>query len=173
MIYAHNDESPQIAKGCYIAPSADVIGKVILEEGVSVWFHATLRGDVNTIHIGKQSNIQDNVVAHVDRDAPLTVGERCTVGHGAIIHACTIGDDCLIGMGSIILNNAVIGNQSIVAAGALVPQNKKFPPRSLLVGTPAKLVRTLTDEDLRNMQENTQEYWQYAHELTTGAQTIR
>jgi carbonic anhydrase/acetyltransferase-like protein (isoleucine patch superfamily) len=172
MMYAYNGKSPSIAEGCYIAPSADVIGNVTLEEGVSIWFHATLRADVNTIHIGKQSNLQDNVVAHVDKGFPLTVGERCTVGHGAIIHACTIGDDCLIGMGAIVLNGAVIGEESIVAAGALVSQNKVYPPRSLLVGTPAKLIRTLSDEEFAKVRENTQEYWEFAHDLATGKQTI-
>ncbi len=172
MMYAYNGVSPSIAEGCYIAPSADVIGKVTLGEGVSVWFHATLRADVNTIHIGGQSNLQDNVVAHVDKDSPLKVGERCTVGHGAIIHACTIGNDCLIGMGAIVLNGAVIGEESIVAAGALVSQNKVYPPRSLLVGTPAKLIRTLSDEEFLKVRENTQEYWEFTHDLATGKQTI-
>nr|WP_321261697.1 gamma carbonic anhydrase family protein [uncultured Sphaerochaeta sp.] len=172
MMYAYNGKSPSIAEGCYIAPSADVIGNVTLGEGVSIWFHATLRADVNTIHIGGQSNLQDNVVAHVDKGFPLIVGERCTVGHGAIIHACTIEDDCLIGMGAIVLNGAVIGKESIVAAGALVSQNKVYPPRSLLVGTPAKLIRTLSDEEFAKVRENTQEYWEFAHDLATGKQTI-
>jgi carbonic anhydrase/acetyltransferase-like protein (isoleucine patch superfamily) len=172
MIYTYNGKSPNMATGCYIAPTADVIGNVTLEEGVSIWFHATLRADVNTIHIGERTNLQDNVVAHVDNDFPLIVGKRCTVGHGAIIHACTIGDDCLIGMGAIVLNGAVIGEQSIVAAGALVSQNKAYPPRSLLVGTPAKLIRTLSDEEFKKMCENTQEYWEFAQDLTSGKQTI-
>ncbi|WP_319757627.1 gamma carbonic anhydrase family protein [uncultured Sphaerochaeta sp.] len=172
MMYAYNGKSPSIAEGCYIAPSADVIGNVTLGEGVSIWFHATLRADVNTIHIGGQSNLQDNVVAHVDKGFPLIVGERCTIGHGAIIHACTIEDDCLIGMGAIVLNGAVIGKESIVAAGALVSQNKVYPPRSLLVGTPAKLIRTLSDEEFAKVRENTQEYWEFAHDLATGKQTI-
>ena len=172
MIYTYNGKSPNMATGCYIAPTADVIGNVTLEEGVSIWFHATLRADVNTIHIGERTNLQDNVVAHVDNDFPLIVGKRCTVGHGAIIHACTIGDDCLIGMGAIVLNGAVIGEQSIVAAGALVSQNKAYPPRSLLVGTPAKLIRTLSDEEFAKVRENTQEYWEFAHDLATGKQTI-
>ena len=172
MMYAYNGESPSIAEGCYIAPSADVIGNVTLGEGVSIWFHATLRADVNTIYIGGQSNLQDNVVAHVDKGFPLIVGERCTIGHGAIIHACTIEDDCLIGMGAIVLNGAVIGKESIVAAGALVSQNKVYPPRSLLVGTPAKLIRTLSDEEFLKVRENTQEYWEFAHDLAIGKQTI-
>ncbi|MGH0051978.1 MAG: gamma carbonic anhydrase family protein [Sphaerochaetaceae bacterium] len=173
MIYAYNGISPHIAKDCYIAPTADIIGKVTLEENVSIWFHATLRGDVNTIYIGSQSNLQDNVVAHVDTDSPLVVGKRCTIGHGAIIHACTIGDDCLIGMGAIVLNGAKIGEQSLVAAGALVPQNKVYPPRSLLMGTPAKLIRTLTDAEVEKISKNTKEYWEFAEDLATGKQVFK
>lgn len=172
MVYCYNENEPSIGENCYIAPTSDVIGKVTLHRGASIWFHATLRGDVNTIEIGEQTNIQDNAVLHVTKDQGLFIGNRCTVGHGAILHACTIEDDCLIGMGSIILDGSHIGKESLVGAGSLVPPNKTFPPRSLIIGSPARAIKTLSDEDLKRMSDNTQEYWEFAHDLNTGEQTI-
>jgi carbonic anhydrase/acetyltransferase-like protein (isoleucine patch superfamily) len=172
MIYSHNENTPSIGEHCYIAPTSDVIGKVTLRTGSSVWFHATLRADVNAIEIGEQTNIQDNAVLHVTKDQGLSIGKRCTVGHGAILHACSIEDDCLIGMGSIILDGSHIGKESLVGAGALVPPNKSFPPRSLIIGSPAKAIKTLTDEELQRMKDNTQEYWEFAYDLSQEIQTI-
>ncbi len=172
MIYTLNDNQiPQIGNNCFIAPSADVIGSVSLGDEASVWYHATIRGDVNSITIGERTNIQDNAVLHVTHDLPLTIGKRCTVGHSAILHACTIGDDCLIGMGSTVLDGAVIGEESMVAAGALVTPNKHFPKRSMLMGSPAKLVRIISDEEFASMQKNAQEYWEFGSDLANGRQT--
>ncbi|MFA5448181.1 MAG: gamma carbonic anhydrase family protein [Sphaerochaeta sp.] len=164
MIYKHKNHQPQITDTCFIAPTAVVIGDAHLEANVNLWYGAVVRADVNRITIGEETNIQDNAVLHVTYANSLSIGKRCTVGHGAIVHACTVEDDCLIGMGSIILDGAVIGSQSLVGAGAVVPPNKHFPPRSLLLGSPAKMVRTLTDEDLAGMQKNVDEYLALAKE---------
>lgn len=172
MLYTHNTHKPLVGKDCYIAPSADLIGNVTLKDGCSVWFHATLRADVGSIEIGEQTNIQDNAVLHVTKDQNLVVGARCTVGHSAILHACTIANECLIGMGAIVLDGSYIGEQSLVGAGSVVSPNKSFPPRSLLMGVPAKLVRTLTDEEYEKIRENTEEYAHYAQDLADGSQAI-
>ena len=172
MLYTHNTHKPLVGKDCYIAPSADLIGNVTLKDGCSVWFHATLRADVGSIEIGEQTNIQDNAVLHVTKDQNLVVGARCTVGHSAILHACTIANECLIGMGAIVLDGSYIGEQSLVGAGSVVSPNKSFPPRSLLMGVPAKLVRTLTDEEYEKIRKNTEEYAHYAQDLANGSQAI-
>lgn len=129
----------------WIAPSADVIGDVRFADGASVWFGAVIRGDNTPIIIGADSNVQESAMLHSDPGAPLTIGARCTIGHHAVLHGCTIEDEVLIGMGAILLNRAVIGAGSIVGAGALVTEDKVFPPGSLIVGTPAKAVRTLDE----------------------------
>jgi carbonic anhydrase/acetyltransferase-like protein (isoleucine patch superfamily) len=138
------DSSPAIHSTAWIAPSATVIGDVTLEEDSSVWYSAVLRGDINRIVIGPRSNVQDGSVVHLADDYPTLVGELVTIGHKAIIHACTIQDEVLIGMGAIVLDGAEIGARSIVGAGALVTGNKKIPPGSLVLGSPAKVVRTLS-----------------------------
>lgn len=138
---------PQIDSSAFIAPSADVIGRVTIGEDASVWYNATVRGDINEIVIGPRSNIQDNAVVHLADDLGCYVGELVTVGHGAIIHACTICDEALIGMGAIVLDGAVIGERSIVGAGALVTGGTEVPPGSLVLGSPAKVVKTLSAEE--------------------------
>ncbi len=143
-LYEIDGKRPQIdPAGAWVAPSADVIGDVRLGAGASVWFSACIRGDNTPISVGAASNIQEGAMLHSDPDAPLVVGERCTIGHHAILHGCTVEDDVLIGMGAIILNRAVIGTGSIVGAGALVTEGKVFPANSLIVGSPARVVRTL------------------------------
>lgn len=171
MTHEYDGQGPKIGNGCFIAPSADLIGQVTLGDGVGIWYGAVVRADVNTITIGRQTNIQDNAVLHVTRDNPLTIGERCTIGHAAIVHAATIGDRCLIGMGAIILDGAIIGNDSLVAAGAVVTPNKRFPPRSLLVGSPATVVRTLSDDELMGMKENVDQYLLLATEASAVVDT--
>lgn len=135
----------------WIALTASVIGRVTLDEGVGVWFGAVLRGDGEAIVIGRDSNLQEHVVAHTDAGFPVTVGAGCTIGHRAILHGCTLGDNVLIGMGAIVLNGVKVGADSLIGAGALVPEGKEIPAGSLVVGMPGKVVRQLTpDEIARN-----------------------
>ena len=129
----------------WVAPDANVIGRVVLEQGTSVWFGATLRGDNEAITVGEGSNIQENCVIHTDMGYPATVGRNCTIGHKAMLHGCTIGDGALIGMGAIILNGAVIGEGCIIGAGALVAEGKVIPAGSLVMGVPGKVIRQLDD----------------------------
>jgi carbonic anhydrase/acetyltransferase-like protein (isoleucine patch superfamily) len=158
MITHYKNMNPDTDKALFIAPSADIIGSVSLGSDTSIWFNATIRGDMAPITIGDESNIQDNTVIHVNAGMPTHIGKQVTVGHAAIIHACTIGDGALIGMGAIILDEAIIGKECLVAAGALVPPRKVYPPRSLIMGSPAKAVRTLTDEEVKDMYSNTKHY---------------
>jgi len=147
----------------WIAPSADVIGDVVLGEESSIWFNATVRGDVNRIRIGDFSNVQDNAVVHVtNRTAPTKIGNYVTVGHSAVVHGCTIEDNVLVGMGAIILDHAIIGRDSIVGAKALVTSRTVVPPRSLVVGSPAKVVRELTDEEVAYVRKFADNYVYYS-----------
>jgi carbonic anhydrase/acetyltransferase-like protein (isoleucine patch superfamily) len=140
-------KKPALGKGVYIASTATVIGDVTLGAHSSVWYGAVLRGDINCIVVGHHSNIQDNAVLHLADDFPCILGNWVTVGHGAIVHACTVGDETLVGMGAVILDGAVIGKQSIIGAKALVTQGTKIPPGSLVLGAPAKVVRKLSKEE--------------------------
>lgn len=153
----------QIHDSVYIAPGAIVLGDVTIKENSSVWFHATIRGDRNHIFIGSQSNIQDNCVLHVDTQFPVEIGNGVTVGHGAILHGCKIGDNSLIGMGAILLNGATIGKNCIVGAGALVTQNTIIPDHSLVIGSPAKICRTVTKDEIENNKKNALHYVEEAH----------
>lgn len=146
-IHAFLHHHPQIHDRCFIAPSADVIGRVTIHEQSSVWFNATLRGDINEIVIGPRSNVQDNAVIHLSDDFGCYVGELVTVGHNAILHACTVKNEVLVGMGAIILDGAVIGERSIIGAGALVTGGTVIPPGSLVLGSPARIVKTLSLEE--------------------------
>ncbi len=147
-ISAFGDRVPSFGDGAFVHPDATVIGDVVLEDGANVWPGAVLRGDVERIVIGSQTSFQDNSVAHSDPGFPVLVGPDCVIGHGVIVHGCRIGARSLIGMGSTLLNGCDIGEESIVGANSLVTQGKKFPPRSLIMGSPAKVVREVTDEDL-------------------------
>lgn len=151
-------KSPKAGKQVFIAPGAVVVGDVTLGDEVSVWYHCTVRGDDAAISIGNQTNIQDNVVLHVDEGIPLQIGEGSSVGHGAILHGCQIGDNTLIGMGAIVLNGAKIGNDCIVGAGALVTQNKEIPDGSLVLGSPGKVVRSLSEEEKEANRKNARAY---------------
>jgi len=162
MVHRIKNNAPIIHPSAYIAHNAEVAGQVSLAEGSSVWFSASIRGDIAPIVIGKNSNVQDGAVIHCDTGIPCTIGEGVTVGHGAIIHSSTIGDNSIIGMGAIILNKAVIGEDSIVGAGALVTNGKEFPARSMLLGSPAKVVRSLTDEEVAANRENAHHYVELA-----------
>lgn len=143
-VYRLGQHVPRIAPGAYVAPGAAVIGRVYLGEESSVWFGAVVRGDLDEIHIEAGSNVQDNAVLHVDRGQPCRVGRDVTIGHGAIVHGCIIEDECLIGMGAVILSGARIGRGSLVGAGALVPEGREIPPGSLVMGVPARVIRSLT-----------------------------
>jgi len=150
--------SPTVAESAWVAPSADVIGDVTIGEQVSIWYHCVLRGDIAPISIGAETNIQDLTMVHVDVDTPAVIGARVGIGHRAIIHGCTIGDDCLIGMGAIVLSHAVIGEGSVVAAGAIVLEGTAVPPRSLVVGVPARIIRDV-DESLSGRIRDTVEHY--------------
>lgn len=143
----HMGEEPLYGPDVFVAPTAVVIGDVQMDEGSSLWYGGVLRGDINSIKIGKFSNLQDGVIGHLADDYPLVVGQYVTVGHGAVIHACEIGDECLIGMNSTVLDGAKIGKQSIVAAGSLVPAGMEVPAGSLVAGVPAKIKKQLTEEE--------------------------
>ena len=145
-IYALGGKSPEIHPDTWVAPDANVIGDVVLEEGASVWFSATLRGDNEQIRVGEGSNVQENCVMHTDMGFPLTIGKNCTIGHKVMLHGCTIGDGSLIGMGATVLNGAKIGKDCLVGAGALVTEGKEFPDGSVIMGAPARVVRDLDDK---------------------------
>lgn len=152
------DRKPTLHSSAFVAPGATVIGDVTLEENASVWFHATLRADINCIKIGRGSNIQDGAVIHLADDFPTLVGEYVTVGHKAILHACTVEDEVLVGMGAIILDGAKIGARSIIGANALVTQNMEIPSGSLVLGSPAKVVRTLSQDEQRALKSWAEKY---------------
>jgi carbonic anhydrase/acetyltransferase-like protein (isoleucine patch superfamily) len=157
-IYSIDGHAPSLAGDAFVVDNATVIGRVTLEAGVSVWFNAVLRGDGDRIVVGAGSNVQDGAVLHVDPGFPLTIGERVSVGHQAMLHGCTIGAGSLIAIRAVVLNGAVIGEQSLVGAGAIVTEGKTLPPRSLLLGAPAKVVRELTDKDLQMLKHAADSY---------------
>ncbi|GCF93380.1 gamma carbonic anhydrase family protein [Enterococcus florum] len=142
----------------FIADSADVYGEVTLGEGSTIWFQSVLRGDSNTITIGDRTNIQDGSIVHVDHDAPVVIGDEVTIGHACIIHGCTIQSGALIGMGTTILNHAEIGENCLIGAGSLVTEGTIIPPNSLAFGSPAKVMRTLTDEEIEKNRQNALHY---------------
>ncbi|MEX0285667.1 MAG: gamma carbonic anhydrase family protein [Paracoccaceae bacterium] len=144
-IYALGDHHPQIHADTWVAPDANLIGQVVMEEGSSVWFGCTIRADHEEIRIGKGSNVQENCVMHIDAGFPLTIGENCTIGHKAMLHGCTIGDNSLIGMGATVLNGAKIGKNCLIGAGALVTEGKEIPDGSMVLGSPGKVVKELDE----------------------------
>ena len=162
MIRAYQGKTPRIAAGCYIDISAQVLGDVTLGENSSVWMNAVLRGDVNSIRVGANSNVQDCGVLHGQRYLyPVTVGDWVTIGHNATVHGCVVEDGCLIGMGVTILNDCRIGEGSIIAAGAVLPEHTVVPPRSLWAGVPGKMRRELGDEDRKLILQYAQNYLDY------------
>jgi carbonic anhydrase/acetyltransferase-like protein (isoleucine patch superfamily) len=157
-VESHFSKRPVIPASAFVAPGATVIGDVTLGEEASIWYGAVLRGDINRIRVGAHSNIQDGSVVHIDSSYDTTVGEWVTVGHRAILHACTVADEVLVGMGSIILDGAEIGARSIIGAGALVTGGKKIPPGSLVLGSPGKVVRELTEEEQLSIKSWAERY---------------
>lgn len=159
-LYALDGFSPELPADdrYYVAPGAHVIGQVTLGRDATIWFGATLRGDNERITIGDETNVQENAVMHTDPGFPANIGPRVTIGHGAIVHGCTVGEGSLIGMGAIVLNGAKIGKNSIVGAGALVTEGKEFPDNSLIVGSPARVIRTLDEKAFAAIQRGVQGY---------------
>jgi carbonic anhydrase/acetyltransferase-like protein (isoleucine patch superfamily) len=157
-IYQLGEHAPEIDASAYVADSATLIGKVTLEAKASVWDGVTIRGDNERITVGENSNVQEGTVMHTDMGFPLVIGKNVTIGHQAMLHGCTIGDGSLIGIQAVVLNGARIGKGCLVGAGALVTEGKEFPDHSLIIGTPAKVVRTLTEEDLLRLQGNAASY---------------
>ena len=147
MIFPFDEKTPLMAEGVFTAPDAAVIGDVQIGEESSIWFGTVLRGDINVIRVGKQTNIQDRAVLHVDHDAPCIIGNLVSIGHGAIVHGAEIGDECLIGMGAVVLSHCRVGPGSVIGAGAVVREGTDIPPRSLVVGVPGRIVRTLEPEE--------------------------
>jgi len=150
-IYKLGEAAPIIHESVFVADSANIVGNVTLEENASVWFGATLRGDNETITVGVGSNVQEGAVLHADPGFPLTIGERVTVGHQAMLHGCTIGEGSLVGIQAVVMNGAVIGRECLVGAGAIVTEGKSFPDRSLIIGAPAKVARELRDEEVAGL----------------------
>ena len=158
MIYDLEKNVPEISTDSWVAPNAIIIGKVKLEKNSSIWFNAVLRGDIEKIVIGENSNIQDGSVLHTDPGCPLTVGKGVTVGHMVMLHGCEISDDALIGIGSTILNKAKIGKNCIIGANTLVTENKVIPDNSLVLGSPGKVIRKVTDDEIKVICENAKHY---------------
>ncbi len=171
-IYRLGDFAPNIDPSCFIADSAQIVGRVTLEANTSVWFNATLRGDNEPITIGANSNVQEGCVLHTDPGFPLLIGNDVTVGHQVMLHGCTIGDGALIGIQAVILNGAKIGKNCLVGAGALVTEGKEFPDNSVILGSPAKAVRQLNAEDIARMQAGTDSYVKRARLFKTQLERI-
>ncbi len=158
MIIEFENKRPQIGARVFIAPTAVIIGDVVLEDDVSIWFGAVLRGDLAPIHVGQKSNIQDNCTVHTDRDKPAIIGASVTVGHNAVVHGCTIEDACLIGIGAVVLNDAMVKTGSVVAAGSVVRERQIVGPNHLVAGSPAKVKRELDAAMVAKLREPAQRY---------------
>lgn len=172
MIYALNDKVPEAKGDYFIAENATVIGQVILHHNVSVWFNAVIRADNDVISIGENSNIQDSAVLHIDAGCPLTIGADVTVGHKAMLHGCTIGDGSLIGMNAVILNRAKIGRYCLIGANSLIPEGKEIPDYSVVMGSPGKVVRTLTPEQAESLRKSAESYVQQFKRYKTGLRKL-
>ena len=163
MIRTYQGIKPTIPNSCFIEDTGIVIGDVVMGEACSVWFHAVIRGDVHYIRIGNRTNVQDLCMLHVTHDThPLIIGNEVTVGHNVVLHGCTIKDRVLVGMGAIIMDGAVIGEDSVVGAGALVVEGTVVPPKSLILGSPARIRRSVTDDELAWIKESAENYVRYA-----------
>jgi carbonic anhydrase/acetyltransferase-like protein (isoleucine patch superfamily) len=171
-LYELDGVAPQLGTGAWVADSAEVIGNVKLGENASIWFGAVLRGDNETMNIGRNSNVQDMSMLHSDPGSPLTIGENVTIGHQVMLHGCTIGDNSLIGIQAVVLNNAKIGRNSIVGAGSVVTEGKEFPDNSLIFGSPAKVMRTISDEDAARLRHGSDHYVQNAVRYAKGLKKI-
>jgi carbonic anhydrase/acetyltransferase-like protein (isoleucine patch superfamily) len=171
-IYELDGVAPRVAASAWVADNAQVMGDVEVGEGASVWFGVTVRGDTDTITIGAGSNVQDGSVLHADEGMPLRIGANVTVGHQVMLHGCTIGDESLIGIGAIVLNGAKVGKHCLVGAGSLVTEGKEFPDGSMIFGSPAKVVRQLTPEQIEGLQRSAEHYQQNAERFRRGLKKI-
>jgi carbonic anhydrase/acetyltransferase-like protein (isoleucine patch superfamily) len=171
-IYELDGDAPRIADSAWVADSAQVMGNVTLADDASIWFGAVVRGDTETIRVGRRTNIQDLSVLHADVGMPLSIGDDVTVGHKVMLHGCTIGDGSLIGIGAVVLNGARIGKGCLVGAGSLVTEGKEFPDGSMIMGTPAKVVRQLTPEQLQGLLQSAEHYVSNARRFRTGLKKI-
>jgi gamma-carbonic anhydrase len=172
MVRSFEGRRPDVSRAAFVAASADVTGEVELGDGASVWYGAVLRADLAPIKLGAGTNVQDGAVMHVAEDHPCLLGDDVTVGHRAILHGCSIGDRCLVGMGAILLDGSVIGEESIVGAGALVTQGKSFPPRSMILGSPAKVARELRPDEVAGLREHARAYVELARRTASGSRDI-
>jgi carbonic anhydrase/acetyltransferase-like protein (isoleucine patch superfamily) len=168
VLYEYGGVTPKRGKGADAAPSADVVGRVRLGRGSSVWYGSILRGDINEIIVGEYTNVQDLSVGHVDDDKPLAIGDYVTIGHGAVVHGCTIGDCCLIGMRALVLSGATVGAGSVVGAGSLVREGADIPPGVLAVGSPARVIRELTGEEKTEVKSLAEKYAKIAATYLKG-----
>tara|TARA_S200000501_G_C20602464_1_gene646558 strand:- start:139 stop:669 length:531 start_codon:yes stop_codon:yes gene_type:complete len=157
-IYKLDNNTPVVDPSAYITDSANIIGKILIKKDVSIWFYATLRGDNELIEIGDYSNIQENSILHTDKGFPLNVGKYVTIGHGVILHGCSISDNCLIGIKTVILNGAKIGKNCIVGAGSLITEGKEFPDNCLILGAPAKIIRPIQKEQINFIKDSAKNY---------------
>ena len=171
-IYQLDDQIPELAETAWVADNAQVMGAVKIAADASVWFGVTVRGDTETIEIGEGSNIQDGSVMHADHGKPIKVGKHVTVGHMVMLHGCTIGDESLIGIGAVVLNGAKIGKNCLVGAGSLVTEGKEFPDGSMIMGTPAKVVRQLTPDQIEGLHASALHYIDNARRFKAGLKKL-
>lgn len=171
-IYELDGVAPRLAESAWVADNAQVMGSVVMEADSSVWFGVTVRGDTETITIGRGSNVQDGSVLHADEGMPLTIGEHVTVGHQVMLHGCTIGDASLIGIGAVVLNGAKIGKNCLVGAGALVTEGKEFADGSMIIGSPARVVKNLTPEQIEGLRMSAKGYVHNARRFRQGLKKI-
>ena len=160
----YKDDQPQVHETCFVAEGVKLIGNVVIEENANIWYNAVIRGDIDQILIGKNSNVQDGTIIHCDIGQPTIVGNDVTIGHNSIIHGCVIEENCLVGMGAIIMNGAHIGKNSLIAAGTIIPPGKIIPENSLVMGNPGQVMRKITNMDLEGMKKNTSLYLELAKE---------
>lgn len=172
-IYQYDHHAPKLDKNSYVHEQATIIGQVVLATGTSVWPQAVLRGDNERIDIGDNSNIQDGAILHTDPGYPIIIGEQVTIGHQAMLHGCVVGEGSLIGIQAVVLNGAVIGKNCLVAAGSVVTERKIFPDNSLILGSPAKVVKTLSDEAINQLRENAERYVEKARQYKTKLVKLR
>lgn len=173
MLFQYKGNEPNIEENVYIADSSNIIGDVYISSGASIWYNVVVRGDENQIFIGQNTNVQDLSMIHISKKYPTYIGEDVTIGHKCIIHACEIDDNVLVGMGAIILDGAKIGKNSIIGAGALVTKDKVFPENSLILGSPAKLVRELSEDEINSIKKSADEYLQYAKNHMESSREVK